>query len=67
MAPVHCGNCKKEGHLKRDCTKKLQREPTKKQEWKVISRKKTDEELEKVVSTVATTFHSSLPDLELNG
>ncbi|GLT80966.1 hypothetical protein SLA2020_523750 [Shorea laevis] len=65
--PVHCKNCKKEGHLKRDCTKKLQREPTKKQEWKVISMKKTDEELEKVVSTVATTFLSSLPDLELNG
>ncbi|GLT80969.1 hypothetical protein SLA2020_523780 [Shorea laevis] len=55
-----------EGHVKRDCTKKLQREPAKKQERKVISRKKTDEELEKVVSTVATTSHSSLPDLELN-
>ncbi|GKV28977.1 hypothetical protein SLEP1_g37959 [Rubroshorea leprosula] len=64
--PVHCGNCKKEGHLKRDCTRKLQWEPTKKQEWKLISRKKTNEELEKVVSTVATTSHSSLPDLELN-
>ncbi|GKV28985.1 hypothetical protein SLEP1_g37968 [Rubroshorea leprosula] len=56
--PVHCGNCKKEGHLKRDCTKKLQRGPTKKQEWKVISRNKTDEELEKV-ATVASTSHSS--------
>ncbi|GLT80970.1 hypothetical protein SLA2020_523790 [Shorea laevis] len=63
---MHCGNRKKEGHLKRDCTKKFQREPTKKQEWKVISRKKTDEELKKVVSTVATTSHSSFPDLVLN-
>ncbi|GLU11394.1 hypothetical protein SLE2022_281450 [Rubroshorea leprosula] len=64
--PVQCGNCKKEGHLKKDYTKQFQREPTKKQEWKVISKKKTHEELEKVVSTVVIPSHSSMPDLELN-
>ncbi|GLT29999.1 hypothetical protein SLA2020_048260 [Shorea laevis] len=64
--PMKCGNRKKEGHLQKDCTKKLQREPPKKQEWKVILRKKADEELEKVVSTVSATSHSSLPNLEVN-